>query len=134
MWHYLFIILLIIKNRAKKKWKKAKNKFSIYHIINSANYLAIWHLWFALLIVRKAKILRKPFMFGSFHFCNFVFLYFGQFSCVIFLEFVSILNFCLAYLALFSKKVNKHDYVLIFLYFRNFHNQIKKWKMELKAH
>ena len=44
------------------------------------------------------------FMFGSFHFRNFVFSYFGNFSCVIFFKFVSVLNFCLAHLALLSKK------------------------------
>ena len=65
------------------------------------------------------------FMFGSFHFRNFVFSYFGHFSCVIFLKFVSVLNFCLAHLALLSKKVSKHDYV-IFCYFRNFVDQNKK--------
>ena len=68
-------------------------------------------------------------MFGSFHFRNFVFSYFGHFSCVIFFKFVSVLNFCLAHLALFSKKVNKHDYV-IFSYFRNFGEQNEKQKME----
>ena len=65
-------------------------------------------------------------MFGSFHFRNFGFLYFGHFSCVIFFKFVSVLNYCLAYLALLSKKkVNKHDYV-IFSYFRNFIDQNEK--------
>jgi hypothetical protein len=71
-------------------------------------------------------------MFGSFHFCSFVFSYFGHFSCVIFFKFVSVLNFSLAHLALLSKKVNKHDYV-IFWYFHNFVDQKKneKWNEKL---
>ena len=44
------------------------------------------------------------FMFGSFHFRNFVFSYFGHFSCVIFFKFVSVLIFCLDHLDLLSKK------------------------------
>ena len=68
-------------------------------------------------------------MFGTFHFRNFIFLYFGQFSCLIFFKFVSFLNF----LPCSEKKVNKQDYV-IFSYFRNFVNQNEKRKMEGKAH
>ena len=73
-------------------------------------------------------------VFGSFHFHNFVFSYFGHFRCVIFFKFfpfyISVLP-----IALLSKKVNKHDYV-IFWYFRNFSfvSQNKKLKMEWKAH
>ena len=69
-------------------------------------------------------------MFGSFHFCNFVFLCFGHFSCVSFFKFVFVLNFCLAHLALLSKKVNKYDYV-IFSYIHNFVKQNEKWNEKL---
>ena len=66
---------------------------------------------------------------AHFIFVTLFFRIFGHISCVIFFKFVSVLNFCLAHLALLSKKVNKHDYV-IFSYFRNFVDQNEKQKME----
>ena len=61
------------------------------------------------LMCRKTKSwMVLSLLFGSFHFLNFVFSYFGHFSCVIFIKFVSVLNFCLAHLALLSKK-SKHN-------------------------
>ena len=56
-----------------------------------------WDLHFLLLPFKVLCLAH--FIFG-----NFVFSYFGQFSCVIFFNLVSVLNFCLAHLALLSKK------------------------------
>ena len=55
-----------------------------------------------------------------------------DFSCVIFFKFVSVLNFCLAHLALLSKKVNKHDNV-IFPNFRKLCRPKRKTKNGMKS-
>ena len=39
-------------------------------------------------------------LFAAFHFCNFVFSYFGHFNFVIFFTMCSVSDFCLAHLAL----------------------------------
>ena len=87
-----------------------------------ANIVAQWAgtLLFTLILSKN--------MFGSFHFRNFLFPHFGHFSRVIIFKFVSVLNFCLAHLALLSKNVNKHDYV-IFLYNCTIVDQNEKQKM-----
>ena len=101
-WIYNMIILHVLlwyfshKYDCKLIWWVLTSTWVVYHLVILA--LECW----ALLLLWKAIKFYWKMLICLAHFI-FVTLFFGHFSCI-FLKFVSVLNFCLAHLALLNKK------------------------------